>query len=573
MLTLKLHVISCSNPEFVQDKNEQFSYACRFMLKTIEETSDKTYIEKFKQRFNMTDIEYRSTKTYVKSFIKKQETNRKKKLVKIDRKKAELKELLNKKYDKKRTKPLSKKELRSIHQLKEQIEYLVSTLDSEPVFGGKKNLQKLTHLHNKHRQSVIDLENKVEDVTQQTVDEIKHDIEKQTVKFKNQRIWSFNVIGEANEKGNRFFDFSKLNEGILIYKPKFGIKIEFKVKIDGSRKKDIDKLVMLANNKLISITMNVSNKSISLSFDDSKLNGWLIDEQERYLRVEATKQLGLDKEEESKLIKEIYKEYHEQLREKKMVDKIEGRVLSIDMNPSYLGVSVLQRDFKNEDTENGKQSFKILHTFCYSLAKLNKRIPKEATDIEREYITNKRKHEIKQMIIHLFNVVNHYKCYAFVIEDLEFEDSKVSEKASKEANRKTKNIWNRNLITGMIDKLTTKFGIELIKVNCAYSSFIGNITYRYYDPINSAIEIGRRGLYKFVKNCTGYPPISEEILNTLETVILNNGGDVSKLNVAELTWVTSYNLLKKYRWRGSLSRVTARRSMSTKKSCVNILYC
>lgn len=40
-----------------------------------------------------------------------------------------------------------------------------------------------------------------------------------------------------------------------------------------------------------------------------------------------------------------------------------------------------------------------------------------------------------------------------------------------------------------------------------YSSYIGNIQYDYFDPINSSIEIGRRGYETMIlKNKQFYPP-------------------------------------------------------------------
>ena len=84
------------------------------------------------------------------------------------------------------------------------------------------------------------------------------------------------------------------------------------------------------------------------------------------------------------------------------------------------------------------------------------------------------------------------------MEDLDGITDK--KKGSKEANRKTKNIWNRELIEEQILKHCNLKGIELRKVQPSYSSFIGNIMYTHFDPINAAIELARRGLYKYIKD-------------------------------------------------------------------------
>lgn len=164
------------------------------------------------------------------------------------------------------------------------------------------------------------------------------------------------------------------------------------------------------------------------------------------------------------------------------------------------------------------------------------------------------------------------------MEDLDFKESKQKDKKTKEVNRQTKNIWYRGLIEQMITKLCTQFGVELVKVNPSYSSFIGNIMYDYFDPINSAIEIGRRGLYKYIKNLTGYPLISKGIIDTMEVIMKNNDIDVLLVNSTKMTWYNLFNLLKTHRYRGSLAkhrdgniREVSRRSMSTKKSGIKVL--
>ena len=83
----------------------------------------------------------------------------------------------------------------------------------------------------------------------------------------------------------------------------------------------------------------------------------------------------------------------------------------------------------------------------------------------------------------------------FVIEDL--ENVQQQEKQNKETNRKVKNLWNKGLILNIIRRRCNENGIEFVEVNPCYSSFIGNIKYKYIDAINASIEIGRRGCEQF----------------------------------------------------------------------------
>ena len=574
MLSLKLPIIHNSDASFVEDKMKQHGYAFREVLKRLDESSNQGFEDEIKDKFNLTDIEYRSVKSNAETFFKQCETNRKKLLKRIETKQEELDELLKKRNDKKE---LTKKEKYSVHKLQTLLPRLRSSLNNKPVFGGRKNLQHLTHLHNQYNKLLINLSSSVDEIDilhlESELTGLFDRITKQKEKYVNQRLRSFFIIGEKNYKGNRFFDFSKLNEGLLVYKPKYGTKVNLTVSVPKNKKWLIDKLVELTQTKSIPLSVYISNKSVSISYDDEKLYGWKLDETEKKQQIKEIKQKYNNKEVQTTLIKGVCHKHHLKERELKLANKIEGRCISIDMNPSYIGVSILERDFENEDIERGKHAVKVIHKFCYDLSFFTKKLPKEATKEERLYHKNKQQYEIKEMTIQLFNIANHYKCSSFVMEDLDFKEDKEVNKKGKEANRQTKVVWNRGLLEEMITKLTNQYGIELIKVQPSYSSFIGNMMYNYFDPINSAIEIGRRGLYKFIKNCTGYPLISESTLNTVVRVLEENKKDVSNVNDINMTWTSLFNLGKKCRWRGSLSRVTKRRSMSTKRSCIKVLYC
>lgn len=565
MLTTKLNIITCSNPLFITDKQEQYSYAFRFLHKTFDESCNK-YLENYiKQRFNLNVTEFRSLKSDVETFIKQNTTQNKNKEKEIISKTNELDELKNKKS-------LTKKEKYFKFKLIKKINFLTKSITQKPVFGGRKNLQHLSHLYNQIHLLEYKLLLETNIINQNEINNelnnLNQRLNSQKDLYQNQRIRSFNLMGEANQKGNRFFDFSKLTEGILIYKPIVKTKIEFKLNISNNQLKLIKKLVLLSNDKQISLSVYVSNKSISISYNDEIVSGYVLDVKSRTKEVNKVKEITDDKDLQTILIKEIYSKYFNKLKEDKLVGKIEHRVCAIDMNPSYLGVAIIERDFENENIET-KHSIKVIHKFSYDLTKFTKKLNKNLIDDERLFHRNKHKHEIKEMIIQLFNIVKHYKCGGFVMEDLDFKPSKEKDKKGKEANRQTKNIWYRGLLEGMIKKKTVEQGVELVLVNPSYSSFIGNMMYNNFDPINSAIEIGRRGLYKYVKNLTTYPLITDNILNNMESILVENGIDVSVINVCELKWVGLYNLVKTYRWRGGLVDKT-KFSMSTKKSGIKI---
>ena len=116
-----------------------------------------------------------------------------------------------------------------------------------------------------------------------------------------------------------------------------------------------------------------------------------------------------------------------------------------------------------------------------------------------------------------------------------------------------------------ITKRCKTFGIILVEVNACYSSFIGNIQHDFTDPINAAVEIGRRGLFKYKKNMF-YPYKTIKDTDTLYSLFGEfspNRNDA--LYKTETSWdkayKTSQNLFKlkkdfENRWRLTIDRVS-----------------
>ena len=493
MITRKMKITYCSDFDFVKNKVKSYSYAMRLMCKMIDESSDNNFIAKFKTRFNLTDIEYRSLVADAKAKITSTETtneNKKKKIEELD------KRLFN-------TKDLTKREKYKIFN---KVAFLSRSLENNIVFGGRNLLQKITREYNKKS----DKDEKL--------------LKEYLTEYRNKRngIPCF-ITGEANQKGNRFFDFSGLGNGKVIYKPFKGKRIEIEFKLPKKFKNDFLKLSEMAERKEISLTVSLGLEYIYFTFDEEKLNGYAIDEFERRTDVKDIKKQGYPKEIETLKIKEIYKEYYDRQREKKLVGKIKDRCIAVDLNPTNIGFSILDK------TNDG---IKIIHCGWFDMERLCVKTGKASDSKEQKYLNNKRKYELTVVLKKLFNIAKHYKCSQFVMEDLDgdFENN------GKETNRKVKNLWNRNLIENIIRRRCNENGIELIKINPVYSSFIGNIQYGYVDAVNASIEIGRRGLFKYT-NGTFYPHIRCKDLDTMEAKF---GIDVIHGTITK--WVEAYKL-------------------------------
>ena len=259
-------------------------------------------------------------------------------------------------------------------------------------------------------------------------------------------------VGESDKKGNR--KFSIITENHIIFKPTR--EEHFLLEINPSRnyQKYLIQLSQLSNERKISIDFKLDLNYIYVSFDLNKLKN-----------------------------------------ERKITSKIKDRYFAIDMNPNYVGYTVI-------DWIDG-QNYKIIDKGAISLKDLNdyddslkgKGFSSESK--ERKYISNKRNYEISDIAHKLERIANHYKCENFVMEDLSIP-SKDNGKG-KRFNRLCNQQWCRNRFCNIIKKFCKLDKIKILEVIPNYSSFIGNLVYRdekLFDPCLSSIEISRRG-YEF----------------------------------------------------------------------------
>ncbi|MDD2499163.1 MAG: hypothetical protein PHY90_13705, partial [Desulfitobacteriaceae bacterium] len=136
----------------------------------------------------------------------------------------------------------------------------------------------------------------------------------------------------------------------------------------------------------------------------------------------------------------------------------------------------------------------------FDVSKLNLITGKASDSKQSNYRTNKSKFELIEICHQISRLVDHWKCKKLVIEELNIKSS--DKKKGKTFNRLCNNVWNRNLITSKLKMLSNVNGFELVEVNPAYSSVVGNLLYgneNTPDMIASSIEVARRGYKKYDK--------------------------------------------------------------------------
>ena len=260
-------------------------------------------------------------------------------------------------------------------------------------------------------------------------------------------------VGESLYKGNR--KFSIIDDNCILFKSTrnehFILELE---SIGKNYKTYLNKLIKLQDNKKTPITYKLDTEYIYITFDLNELK-------------------NTDKKEE----------------------KVKDRYFSIDMNPNYVGYTII--DWKSSE------EYKVIDKGVISLKKLNdydnslKGKGFSSDSKERKYVSNKRNYEVIDISHKLVKIAEHFKCEYFVMEDLSIP-SKNNGKGKK-FNKLCNQQWCRNVFVNQIKKMCKLNDIGILEVIPNYSSFIGNMIYRKEnlpDFVLSSIEISRRG-YEF----------------------------------------------------------------------------
>ena len=279
------------------------------------------------------------------------------------------------------------------------------------------------------------------------LDRIKNLISKEEFQLKKLR--PLQIVGMASSKGNCKFQI--LPEEKILFKAKreehFILNLE---NVGKNYQKKLKALILAQEKRELPITYKLGLEYIYIIFDETKIE-----------KVNIR-------------------------------PKLKNRIFAIDLNPNYIGWSVVDWKDKNKYflVKSGIISIKKLNDYENSLS-VSSDSPK------KKYITNKRKYEIIQTGIELSKLANYFRCEVFGIENLKIASS--DKEKGRKFNKLINNQWNRNLLVHILEKNCKLYQIHFQKVMANYSSFLGNLVYRKEklpDMCLSSIEIGRRA-YEF----------------------------------------------------------------------------
>ena len=223
-------------------------------------------------------------------------------------------------------------------------------------------------------------------------------------------------------------------------------------------------------------------------------------------------------------------EYHE-------FQHIKDRVFAVDLNPNYIGWSVVdwKDEYKYEVIAHGTYSIKELNDMYFNLKGASSDDPRKIK------LTNKRHFETLEISKELVEIACKYDCSLFGIEDLSIESEDYGR--GKSYNRLVNNFWCRNVLVNNLKKRCSINGIKMLEVKPEYSSFIGNIAYRELglpDMELSSIEIGRRA-YEFYNQ---YIAKTKEIKKNIVQPEIDGFGEAVSKSLEEFGIVENFRSFK-----------------------------
>jgi hypothetical protein len=465
MITLKLKLKKALE---ISDFCKNYSFLYRKLYANFELSKDENFKKDLQTKYNLDSWFYESCCTEVKTKIAQEETHQKKQAAQIQSLEKELKE----------TKPEGRKGKGKTFRLHRKLAYLQSRQGKKITFGSLATLRRISFLSNDRAQN------------QSEITELQK-------KYQEYRVLPIYSIGEAPQKSNRKFGFDFENQKI-IFKPDKETKYNIFFHASKKQQKVLNQLQSRLGE--LPISVRLSEQWVWITYDEEKLAGYEFKTHE--YKKEARNLEKNDKEGR----KALFQQYLAEQKGRKFANKKENRYFAVDLNPEHVGFSIVE---KQTD-----ESLRVIHKAVLDGSKLNPRRGFRSTDEAQVGQNHKRRFELCELWKYLFRLAHHYKVAYFVSEDLEFQPENENTQ-SREANRKTKNLWHRELTQKLIQKYCNTLGIEKIEVIPAYSSFIGNIQHEDFDPISASLEIARRGIVKYTKGSSIFPTLRSQDVDTM----------------------------------------------------------
>ena len=217
--------------------------------------------------------------------------------------------------------------------------------------------------------------------------------------FKDSRNIGILSEGEALKKGNRLFEIDVENKK-FIYKRnrKEHFDLFIVENLNDKRKAILQKLQLMMSEKKIPVTFRLKKDKVYLAYDEKVVE-----------------------------------------KEKQFKKLFQNRILGIDLNPNYFGISILEF--------NQKDKFKVLHKEVIDLTELQKKSK------------NKVHFELYEINHHIIKLCKKWKVSKIAVEDLKFKKS--DKFWSKDLNRLCKSQFRYSFVKTHLQTLCNVYRVDV----------------------------------------------------------------------------------------------------------------
>ncbi|AQT06568.1 hypothetical protein [Acetobacter persici] len=317
--------------------------------------------------------------------------------------------------------------------------------------------------------------------------------------WKALRLRPMTSIGVRNFKGNRHFRLSDGGRACTVTVLKKPVVLHLP-EMRGTWGEIIRALALLAPDKEISIQFRIDSHRLHLTFDEMDL---------RRLQPGETLTLARDRDQAASgrrargrgrgpgyvaprpRTSAEARPVHPQWRTP--VPAAPGRALGIDLNPNFIGLTVIE----NRGDPIKLSDCKVLDSECIRLD-----IPQDASDdLTREILSRAAGHAVRLA----------RKWNAGLIT-LEHGLGKLRSRTKNRALNRLINFWGRSVILASLTRRARLAGLTVSTVHAAWSSTIGNLVFDLPDPCAAAAEVARRGLARACDRNADILPLYEPSL-------------------------------------------------------------
>ena len=288
------------------------------------------------------------------------------------------------------------------------------------------------------------------------------------------------IIGDRTRYGNRHFRLSEdaLTCEAIFLKQKVTLNLP---EMSGKQGRLLRGVAQLADACQISVTFTLGRTHLSVTFDEMDLRRLQFGQTLEQVKIaEQGKGRRGRKRKDSSTHYAAHREKHIPADEwpvhpewRDAIPAVATRAIGIDLNPAWIGISVVEI---GSDTSNLNQ-VKILDHRLHRIE-----VPFGANQSMQQTMAN--------VAAQTINLARAWNVGLIVHED---GLGKLAW-SKKSRTTQTVNYWSRNALIGGLKRRCRLAGIELRSVWSGYSTTIGNLFFDLPDACGAAAEIARRGL-------------------------------------------------------------------------------